>query len=207
MELRSRIGTNHQVSHVYECADAEQYIADFTERTKLLPIKRHVEVHANCIPTDPNTGADMDCLKLNNESSGTIEYILLDDNSFFNINGTNVEHCEGSFSIKQSMGVLPKWIVLFEIKDCLPENVSNYIEKARGQIMNVKFDYDARGIIGRGINVYGIVSCPQKKVGFNAAMFTNPIDALNWKRVTGISYYLSNELFVVSENMIRPIPS
>lgn len=206
MELRSRIEANHQVSRIYEYADAEQYIADFTERTKSLPIKRHVEVYANCIPTDPNTGADMDCLKLNNKSSGIIEYILLDDNIFFDRNGVNLEHCEGVFSLKQSNGALPKWVVLFEIKDCLPENVSNYIEKARGQIMNVKFDYASRGIICHGMNVYGIVSCPQKKVGFNAAMFTNPIDALKWKRATGISYYFSNEVFVIGENMIKPIP-
>lgn len=206
MELRSRIETGHQVSHVYEYADADQYIADFTERTKSLPIKRHVEVHANVIPTDPNTGKDMDCLKLNNESDATIEYVLLEDDNFLDTNGINLEHCEGSFSIKQSIGMLPKWIVLFEIKDCLPENVSNYVEKARGQIMNVKFDYVTRGIIDRGMCVYGIVSCPQKKVGFNSAMFTDPVEALRWKRITGINYYFSNEVFVVDENMIRPIP-
>ena len=77
------------------------YIADYTERTKLLPIKRHVEI-TDYQQQDPSGVSLMDSLIIHNEDRYNVEVVQLDDSVYNNINTVRIHHnwhCEGCFSI------------------------------------------------------------------------------------------------------------
>ena len=182
------------------------YIADYTERTKLLPIKRHVEI-TDYQQQDPSGVSLMDSLIIHNEDRYNVEVVQLDDSVYNNINTVRIHHnwhCEGCFSILEKQP--PLGIAMMELKDCIPgsPNLQKHALKAKRQIYNVIQDLRARGII-TSERLYGLISWPQVKTSFNS-MITGAdiITATRIKKFTGVTFYGSNEAYIISKELLQP---
>lgn len=209
MSLGSKIQANHAGTSLSNVDFPMIYIADFTERTKLLPIKRHVEITPSQ-QADPNdaTGATlMDSLMVHNVNGFSVEILLLDDNVFTNVVTGRAhpnQHCEGCFAINAASS--PKWVAFMELKDCADGSpfLAKHALKAKRQIYNVIQDLRARKIITTE-KLFGIISWPQVKVSFNDMIIgADMYAATRYKRFTGVTFYGTNEAFIISEELIRP---
>lgn len=198
--LSNQILLYHSETVFLQVNHRDIYVADFTERTKLSPKKRSVEI-TNYNQQTPDGSALMDSLVIRNSNNLLIEFSLLHDTLYTSCIVANNEHCEGCF---YNDDVNRNWVVFFELKDCLPKNVDNHREKAIRQIINVVDDFRGHSLI-TGLKLFGIVSCPRKKVAFNDTIVGDMFEARNFKRITGITLYGSNEIFVMDENNIRPV--
>lgn len=209
MSLGSEIQTAHAETTISRVGYHIIYVADFTERTKRLPVKRHVEITSNQ-QLDPNdaTGATlMDSLIIHNKKNYQIEFVMLNDNVFTNIvtNRKHTdEHCEGCFSL---FGVSsPQWVAFMELKDCSSgsQYKAKHAFKAKRQIYNVIKDLRARGIISTE-KLFGIISWPQIKTSFDSDINGDIFSATRIKKYTGVTYYGTNEAYITDEKLIRPV--
>lgn len=207
MSLGNKIQTAHPQSTLNVVNHPMIFIADFTERTKLLPVKRHVEI-TSFQQQDPAGTALMDSLIVHNDSQYDVEVVQLDDNIFNNILTKRVhpnQHCEGCFSIIDKQPL--QWIAVMELKDC--SSNSPYKEehafKAKRQIYNVIQDLRTRGIITTE-RLYGLISWPQVKTSFNS-MITGAdiIAATRYKKYTGVTFYGSNEAYIINKDEVSPV--
>lgn len=176
------------------------FIADFSERTKTNPPKRSVEISANNQPS-PDGNGDMDSAVFHNSNGLDIEFAMYDDYTYHDVHGTNIRHCECTMYVP-CMEPL-KWVAFLELKDCLPKNIHKHKEKAKEQIKNVVDDFKTRGILTTEI-VYGIISCPRKKIAFNDSIIGDTIEWTRLKRSTGINYFGTNETFILSSTALLP---
>ena len=115
------------------------------------------------------------------------------------------QHCEGCFSIIDKQPL--QWIAVMELKDC--SSNSPYKEehafKAKRQIYNVIQDLRTRGIITTE-RLYGLISWPQVKTSFNS-MITGAdiIAATRYKKYTGVTFYGSNEAYIINKDEVSPV--
>ncbi|MCQ2312275.1 MAG: hypothetical protein MJZ84_02340 [Paludibacteraceae bacterium] len=179
----------------------EIYVADFSERTKMSPHKRSVEI-TDYNQMAPDGGTLMDSAAIHNDGGLSLEFSLLHDTLYTSTITSNNQHCEGCFYLENDAN--RKWMVFFELKDCLPENISKHKRKAKKQIENVVKDFNGHSLID-GLKLFGIISCPRKKVSFNDTILGDMFAARAYKRRTGITLYGTNEVFVMNENNIRPV--
>lgn len=198
--MHSKIQTEHSCTRFIQSNAATIYVADFSERTKLYPPKRSVEV-SHAVQMSPDGRGPIDSTLFHNDNQLDIELGLFEDSTYHDLSGANIEHCEGTMYVANIPDL--KWVAFLEIKDCLPKNVKNHKKKSLTQIQNVVNDFKARGIITTE-NVIGIISCPQKKVAFNSTIVGDMVSATALKRSTGINFYGTNEVFIVSKEIIRP---
>lgn len=179
---------------------ARIYVADFTERTKGTGKRRAVEV--NGTPPGAPSGGLMDCAVFHNAGRETVEFAMFDDSKFIDISGENVRHCECSMHIGKPTE--PRWVAFLEIKDCQPSNILRHRDKAIEQIANVARDFRARGIVSHE-HLIGIVSCPRQKTAFNSTIVGTPVDALDLKRRTGITFFGTNDVLILGTPGLKPI--
>lgn len=199
--LARQIYSLHPTTSFLQVNYPEIYVADFSERTKMLPVKRSVEI-TNYNQLAPDGRTLMDSAVIHNDGGLLLEFSLLHDNLYTSTIVPNNLHCEGCFFLKNDGN--RKWIVFFELKDCLPRNISKHKRKAKQQIENVAKDFNGHSLI-TGLKLFGIISCPRKKVSFNDTIVGDIFAALAYRRRTGITLYGSNEVFVMDENNIRPV--
>ena len=95
------------------------------------------------------------------------------------------------------------WLIMLELKDCLPRNVLNHAAKARRQIFNVYKDLRQRGILSKEV-VYGVYSCPQKQTSYNDLVFGDIIQQTRLKRHTGVIFVGTNVVMLVDKNTCVP---
>lgn len=207
MSLGSKIHAAHPLSSVITVNYPIIYIADFTERTKLMTVKRHVEITASQ-QHEPSGVSPMDSLIIHNANNYDVEVVLLDDNVFNSAITTRPhanQHCEGSFSILDKEP--SRWIAIIELKDCDSNSKfkTKHAFKAKRQIFNVVQDLRARGIITTE-RLYGIISWPQVKTSFNS-MITGAdlIAATRYKKYTGVTYYGANEAYIIDKEVLQPV--
>lgn len=207
MSLGSEIHAAQAHSRVAVVRFPMIYIADFSERTKNMPVKRHVEITA-AQQQDPSGSALMDSLIIHNDSGYNVEVVLLDDDVYNSIITTRQhanQHCEGSFAILDKES--PHWIAFTELKDCTSSSPykDDYAFKAKRQIYNVVQDLRARGIITTE-RLYGLISWPQVKTSFNSMITgADTIAATRYKKYTGVTYYGTNEAYIIDKEALQPI--
>jgi len=156
-------------------------VADFSERTGKA---RGVEVHTT-LPSDPaDYETPMDCTSFINVSSMDIDFNIFNDNQFKDEQGKDLRHCE--CCIYPSVNNDRSWIVLLEIKDCKPKNISVYKNDVIEQIISTANIFRNKNII-TSHKVYGVVSFPKSKTSFNSTIFGMPPDytslkagSINW---------------------------
>lgn len=199
--LARQIYSIHPTTSFRHVSYPKIYVADFTERTKMLPGKRSVEI-TDYNQMTPDGGALMDSAVIHNAGGLLLEFSLLHDTSYTSTIAPNNLHCEGCFCLEDDTN--RKWIVFFELKDCLPGNIPNHRRKAKKQIENVVADFNGHSLIN-GLKLFGIISCPRQKVSFNDTIVGDMFAARAYKRRTGITLYGSNEVFVMNKNNIRPV--
>lgn len=130
--MRSRIRQHYQDTYITTRSVETLYLADFSERTQKT---RGVEVH-NTIPSCPdNPDREMDCVRLYNPTCIGIEFNIFDDHQFKDEHGNDLRHCE--CCIFPSENHNKSWVVMLEIKDCKPKNISDYKDDVVQQIISV----------------------------------------------------------------------
>ena len=209
MSLGNRIHTAQPQSSLTTVSYPAIYIADFTERTKHMPValRRHVEITASQ-QNEPSGTALMDSLIIHNANNYDVEVVLFDDDVYNSAITTRLhanQHCEGTFSILDKEP--SRWIAIMELKDCDPNShfKSKHAFKAKRQIFNVVQDLRARGIITTE-RLYGLISWPQVKTSFNS-MITGAdlIAATRYKKYTGVTYYGANEAYIIDKEVLQPV--
>lgn len=177
------------------------YVADFTERTQTLPEKRSVEVSGKP-QISPDGSGEMDSAHFMNPARLAIEFALFHDSEYTDQSGANRKHCEGAMYLQDTPN--PLWAAFLELKDCRPKRIRHHAFKARRQIFNVVKDFRQRGILDGSEKLYGIVSCPRRKIAFNNLIAGDTITATRLKKYTGILYYGSNEILILSRQLLQP---
>jgi len=198
MVTNTDIQTAHPQTRFQEITAPVLYIADFTRRTQNTSHPRSVEI-STLQPTMDDCSV-VDAVTFHNDNKLNVEIATFDDHIYLDTTGTNIEHCEGCLYVKNT----PKWITLYEIKDCDEANILNHRAKAIRQITNVSDDLKLRSIITVE-KVYGIISFPRKHTAFNDDIFGDIIEYTRLKRNTGILFYATNEVFIVNHDELSPV--
>ena len=179
-------------------ATEEIYIADLTRRSLGTAHPRSVEVSQS---QPIFNGQTVDSVLLHNSTLLDVEFGLFDDCKYEDfISHDKIEHCEGCFYIADNIN----WVTFFEIKDCDEKNILKYKTKAITQIANVVKDFKNRALLSSE-TILGIISFPRKHTAFNDTIFGDIIDYTNLKKQTGITYFATNEIFVVNADIVTPI--
>lgn len=195
--MRNRILASFPNSVFQNHSDSNIFIADFTKRTESV---RHVEVHA-IQPQCPKNNANlMDCFKIMNPSNHDIEFNVFDDNQFKDAQGNDLRHCE--CCIFPSENHDKSWVVMLEIKDCKPRNISNYKDDVIEQIISTTNIFRQKNIITTH-KVYGIVAIPRCKVSFNNTIFGMPPDYMSLKKQHKILFAAGNVIQITDNSTMK----
>lgn len=195
--MRSRIRLHFPDTDISSRESAFFYVADFSERTRSA---RKVEVHQT-LPFCPlNPEKPMDCVKIENEKSISIDFNIFSDDQFKDCDGKLIEHCEVCFF--PTINNHESWVALMEIKDCKSKNISRYKEKVIEQIVSTANIYRSKNII-TSHKVYGIVAMPKCKVSFNDTIFGMPPNYMELKKKHNILFLATNHVRIVSDTAIK----
>lgn len=196
--MKNKMQTAYPQS-VFQTTSAETiYVADFTERTDS---KRKVEIHAS-LPTVPDGGENMDCLKLNNKQPLSLDFCLFDDHQFKDEEGKDISHCECCFF--PTLNAEGSFVAFVEIKDCKAKSVSQYRNKAKEQILSTVQMFKSSDIIIDKQRIYGILSFPRrKKMLFNDFPYRDIFEETRWVKEYGIHLLASNEVIIESDARIH----
>lgn len=129
--MRNRIRQHYPDTYITSRNVPIIYIADFSERTQSV---RGIEVH-NTLPVCPeNPCSIMDCAVLQNPNQIEIDVNIFDNNQFKDEQGNDLRHCE--CCIFPSENHDRSWVIMLEIKDCKPKNISSYKDDVIEQIIS-----------------------------------------------------------------------
>lgn len=195
--MRNRIRQHYPDTYITTRRVPLIFIADFTERTQN---KRGIEVH-NILPSCPNRpDKDMDCVLFNNPNQINIEINVFDNNQFKDEQGNDLRHCECCLFPSENHD--KSWVVMLEIKDCKPKNISNYKDDVINQIVSVTNIFRQKNIITTH-KVYGVVSIPRNKVSFNTTIFGMPPEYKSLKKQYKILFAATNTIEIKSSTDIK----
>ena len=144
----------------------------------------------------------MDCVEIINKKELSIDFNFFDDNQFKDNENNDIEHCEGCFY--PTINHDKSWIVMMEIKDCKPKNISNYKDKVVDQIVSATNIYRSKNII-TSHKVYGIIAMPRCKVSFNSTIFGMPPMYKELKKKHKILFAATNQVIIVDDTKIKCI--
>ncbi|MCX4334570.1 hypothetical protein [Bacteroides acidifaciens] len=195
--MRNKIRAHFPDAAITRRNVATFYVADFSERTNS---SRKIEIHSTppCCPINPSNA--MDCIEIRNPTTIDIDFYIFHDHQFKDLNGNDIEHCECCFYPNTRND--KSWIVMLEIKDCKPKNISKYKIKVLDQIISTATIFRKKHII-TSHKVYGIVSFPRSKVSFNNTIFGMPPEYKALKKKYNILFSATNSIEVVSDSLIK----
>lgn len=197
MMMRNRIRQHYPETYITTRNVQRLYIADFTERSHSA---RSVEVH-NIIPCCPDEeDKQMDCVVFQNPNQINIEVNVFDNNQFKDEQGNDLRHCECCLFPSENHD--KSWVVMLEIKDCKPKNISNYKDDVINQIISVTNIFRQKNIITTH-KVYGVVSIPRNKVSFNTTIFGMPPEYKSLKKQYNILFAATNTIEIKSITDIK----
>lgn len=195
--MRNRILLHYPDTYITSRNVPIIYIADFSERTQSV---RGIEVH-NTQPISPeNPCCVMDCALLQNPSQIDIDVNIFDNNQFKDKQGNDLRHCE--CCIFPSENHDNSWVIMLEIKDCKPKNISSYKDDVIEQIISATNIYRQKNIITNH-KVYGVVSIPRKKVSFNNTIFGMPPEYTSLMKQHKIFFAASNVIEITDNSSIK----
>ena len=170
------------------------YIADYTEQTKTLPVKRSVEFFSPIPPTDINYFSIINTPKLSSDG------IIFNNLSFIYGNGHSKSQCEAVF-FPTSSG-LNTWILFCELKySSLPINNANNLKKAIRQLYRTHFYYIQENVIARTNNCYLIASLPLQSEPFTHFSISQAFLS-KLKRNRNIILRLKNSIEIIDEELL-----
>lgn len=197
MTMRSRIRQHYPDTYITTRRVPTIYIADFSERTQSA---RGIEVHSTqpACPLDPNQG--MDCVVVQNPIQIDIDVNIFDNNQFKDEQGNDLRHCECCIFPTDNHD--KSWVVMLEIKDCKPKNISDYKDDVIEQIVSATNIFRQKNIITTH-RVYGIVSIPRSKVSFNNTIFGMPPEYKSLKKQYNILFAAANIIEIKDNSVVR----
>ena len=195
--MRSRIRQHYPDTDITTRSVPSIYIADFSDRTNK---DRGIEVH-NTLPSCPNNpDRGMDCVVIHNPSQIDIDVNVFDDHQFKDDEGRDVRHCE--CCIFPSENHDKSWVVMLEVKDCKPKNISDYKDDVIEQIISTTSIFRQKNIITTH-KVYGMVSFPKSKVSFNNTIFGMPPEYTRLKKQHKILFAAANKIEIKDNSTIK----
>lgn len=195
--MRNRIRQHYPDTYITSRNVETLYVADFSERTQKT---RGVEVH-NTLPSCPiNPEKSMDCVLIKNSTNIKIDFNIFDDNQFTDDQGKDLRHCE--CCIYPSENHDRSWVIMLEIKDCKPKNISDYKKDVIEQIISTADIFRSKNII-TSQKVYGIVSIPRSKVSFNNTIFGMPPEYKSLKKKHKILFAATNVIEIANNSVIK----
>lgn len=181
--------------HTFVEYDSDIYVADYSQLTVGLPIRRSVELFS------PNPPSDNDYLKIENSDSIKITNIIFDNSSFIYSNGNAKSQCEtASFP---TVSTIESWILFTELKYSLkPLNNENNLKKAIKQLFKSRYHYIQSQIYNSNDNTsYLVASLPLQSEPF-ANFSLTPAYLQNLKEKHNIILRLTNSLEVIDDKIL-----
>lgn len=184
---------NHQYNAIESFAD-DVFVADYSEQTKLLPVKRDVELFSSVPPQDINS------FYIKNSSGISTDAIKFNNLSFVYSNSNPKKQCEAVFF--PSVSIANSWILFCELKySTVPRNNRRNLRKAILQLYKTRYYYIQEGIISITNKSYLIASLPQQSEPFPHFSLT-PTYLLSLQRTRNIILRFQNEVEIVDDRVI-----
>lgn len=195
--MRNRIRQHYPDTYITSRNAPIIYIADFSDRTQST---RGIEVHTTqpACPLDSNKG--MDCVIVENPTPIDIDVNIFDNNQFKDEQDNDLRHCE--CCIFPTVNHDKSWVVMLEIKDCKPKNISDYKDDVIEQIVSTTNIFRQKNIITTH-RVFGVVSIPRSKVSFNNTIFGMPPEYKSLKKQHKILFAASNMIEIKDNTTIK----
>lgn len=194
--IKQGIQTNyiHQYNTIKNFSD-DLYIADYTEQTKALPLKRSVEFFS------PNNPTDITYFSVINTPKIIIDGIEFNNSSFVCGNGNPKTQCESV--VFPTVSNFESWILFCELKySSKPSNNSNNLKKAIKQLYKTRYYYIQSNIISLTNTCYLIASLPIQSEPFANFSISQPI-LTKLKRNKNIILRLKNKVEIIDDKLIQ----
>lgn len=194
--IKTNIQTNysHQYTNI-QSFNSNIYVADYTEQTKTLPVKRSVEFFS------PNPPMDIDFFSIINSFNIDIDAIKFDNTSFVYSNGNPKSQCEAVFFPNSSD--TNSWILFCELKySSKPFNNTNNLRKAIKQLFKTRFYYIQVNIIDHSNTCYLIASLPMQSEPF-ANFSITPTFLIKLKTTRNIILRLKNSVEIKDDKALQ----
>jgi hypothetical protein len=170
------------------------FVADYTEQTKTLAIKRGVEFFSL------NPPADINYLSITNNPKLSIDGIKFNNQSFVYGNGNPKSQCEAVFF--PSTSDKDSWILFCELKySSIPLNNSNNLRKSIRQLYKTRYYYFQDNIILDTNNCYLVASLPMQSEPFTNFSITQAF-LTKLKSSRNIVLRMKNYIEIIDENVI-----
>lgn len=170
------------------------HIADYTEQTKNLLVKRSVEFFS------PNPPIDINYFTIFNPTLLDINGIEFDNNSFVHSNGKSKSQCEAV--VFPTVSTNTSWVLFCELKySSLPRRNNRNLRKAIKQVLKTRYYYFQDGIITIDNTAYLIASLPLQSEPFTNFSLT-PNYLLKLKRTRNIVLRLKNSVEIKNAELL-----
>lgn len=170
------------------------YVADYTEQTKLLPVKRSVEFFCTHCPTD------ITYFSIKNEPKLSVDGIEFNNFSFVR-SGRPLTQCESVFFPNTSN--VDSWILFCELKySAKTHRNGDNLTKALKQLFKTRYYYVQNGIISQNNTSYLIGSLPMQSEPFPNFVIT-PARLASLKRKKNIVLRLQNTVEILDNRLIK----
>jgi hypothetical protein len=183
----------HQYSAIRTFSD-HCFVADYTEQTKTLAVKRSVEFF------DSTNPSDIDFFSIINTPPISFDGIIFNNLSFVFRNGFPKSQCESVFFPSTSNN--NSWILFCELKySSKPLNNFNNLRKAVNQLYRTRYYYVQTGIITPTNCTYLVASLPMQSEPFANFSISQPL-LIKLKRTRNIVLRLKNKVEIVDDMTI-----
>lgn len=193
--IRTNINKNFP-HHLNNCIVTSNtiYVADYTEQTKTLPVKRGTELFDNMPPTD------ISYFTVSNPNSLEVDGIPFDNSSFVKPNGKTASQCECVIYPHKSNN--NSWICFIELKySSIIDNNTKNLNKARLQLFRTRHHYMSKGVFGKTNTCYLLASLPLQFPPF-AHMSLTAAYLLQMKRKHNLVIRFQNSVEIVDDKQI-----
>ena len=188
--------TNQYPNHFnkYKSSNSDIFLADYTNQTKNLDIKRGVETYIGNPPTDINY------FTVKNPSLIQVGYIDFENSSFVYGNNQSRSQCECVLFPDNSTN--KSWILFVELKYCSnPTNNATDLQKAIKQLYRTRYYYYQKGIINITNTSYMLASLPLQTPPF-LGFALNSSDLTKLKQKRNIILKFNNKVEIMSNELI-----
>jgi hypothetical protein len=189
--------TREYPAHIAVCnySDKSLYLADYTEQTKTLPVKRGVEIFKDISP------ADIDYFTLQNNIGLRNGFIIFDNTSFTGTDGSVLSQCE-CVVFPQSSDEY-SWIFFAELKySNKAYNNDNNLQKAIRQLYKTRTYYLMQGIFSKTNACYLLASLPMQAEPF-AQFIVTQTDLLRLQGKHNVILRLQNHADIQDDKVIE----
>ncbi len=193
--IKTNIATQYSHHLInYQLSKDSIFIADYTEQTKTLAVKRGVEIFVSTPPTD------IDFFSVINKAPIEIGSIIFDHTSFVYPDGNTRSQCE-CFIFPEASGV-DSWILFAELKySNKPLRNTSNLSKAIKQLFKTRRYYYMNGVISKSNTCYLIASLPMQAEPF-ANFSITPTLMQNLKIKLNVILRLKNSVEIVDDKTI-----